>query len=172
MTLSFSTQLNGEPTHFVSKIWRGLERMPEATGHAAGFTESAFRYIIQATKRGLLVPYMYYDCPKIHTIRADPHDRWITGRLIHFVVFNRSPNRFQFAPVLPVKGIQKIEIEWFKKEPIVVIDRNCFYNPFAGIDHGMELLARNDGFASVEDFFKYFNTNYDGKIIHWTDYRY
>ena len=33
-------------------------------------------------------------------------------------------------------------------------------------------LAKNDGFESVEDFFAYFNKDFKGKIIHWTDLQY
>ena len=33
-------------------------------------------------------------------------------------------------------------------------------------------LVQNDGFASISDFFKFFNKDYTGKIIHWTDLKY
>ncbi len=33
-------------------------------------------------------------------------------------------------------------------------------------------LAINDGFNSVDDFFQYFNTDFTGKLIHWTDLKY
>jgi hypothetical protein len=32
----------------------------------------------------------------------------------------------------------------------------------------IKILATNDGFASVEDFFKWFHNDFSGKIIHWT----
>jgi len=34
------------------------------------------------------------------------------------------------------------------------------------------MVAINDGFDSLKDFFNYFSTNYNGKIIHWTDFKY
>ena len=36
----------------------------------------------------------------------------------------------------------------------------------------MELLAKNDGFETIEDFWTFFNDPYQGMIIHWTDTRY
>jgi hypothetical protein len=36
----------------------------------------------------------------------------------------------------------------------------------------VEVLARNDGFATVKDFFEWFSEDYTGKIIHWTELRY
>ncbi|MDV6170212.1 hypothetical protein R1T16_17380 [Flavobacterium sp. DG1-102-2] len=108
-----------------------------------------------------------YDAkPKHHTIREDTKDRWKVGSLIHFVVFNRSKNQFQFAPVFKCKGIQKIEITHYVDWIAVTIDgRNL------GIEEIIK-LSINDGFDGVEAFFNYFNCDYKGKIIHWTDLRY
>lgn len=36
----------------------------------------------------------------------------------------------------------------------------------------MEKLAKNDGFDSVEDFFKWFKGDFHGVLIHWTDFKY
>lgn len=33
-------------------------------------------------------------------------------------------------------------------------------------------LWRNDGFASLTEFMRYFNNDWSGKIVHWTEYRY
>ena len=33
-------------------------------------------------------------------------------------------------------------------------------------------LAKNDGFANVNDFFKWFSSDFSGKIIHWTNFKY
>lgn len=50
---------------------------------------------------------------KYHTIRSGKRD-WKVGSLIHMVVGNRTPNRFQFAPTLRVTAIEKISIIWQK----------------------------------------------------------
>ena len=36
----------------------------------------------------------------------------------------------------------------------------------------MELLAKNDGFESMDGFWAFFNEPYQGMIIHWTETRY
>lgn len=33
-------------------------------------------------------------------------------------------------------------------------------------------IAKNDGFANVNDFFEWFSSDFSGKIIHWTDFKY
>lgn len=116
---------------------------------------------------------------KVHTIRADEKNRWRKGRLIHFKQWYNTPYRSmlnQFAPKVVVRLCQCIEIDYTSlpecEKPIIVIDGKHFYNPLLAIDNGLETLAQNDGFDSIDDFFKYFNTDFKGKIIHWTDLRY
>ena len=36
----------------------------------------------------------------------------------------------------------------------------------------MERLAKNDGFETMDDFWSFFNQDYQGMIIHWTDTKY
>lgn len=170
MTLSFSTQIAGKPTHFVEKIW---------TAFNLGEGEYQLDFVVRgwwiekcdwskAIDRNILGEVGI----KIHTIRADAKNRWRVGLPIHFVIHNRTPKRFQFAPILPVLSIQTIEIGWWDGQPIVVIDQEYFYNPAVDIDRGMRTLAENDGFESVDAFFQYFNTDFSGKIIHWTNFKY
>lgn len=118
--------------------------------------------------------------PKFHTIRPDPHNRWRPGTKIHFVINNRTKDRFQFAPVIEVKSVQEIEIT--RHGPLAEIPMTMKYHRVGMkvvIDGGLvdgyemlEFLALNDGFNSVEDFLKYFNYDFSGKIIHWTDLKY
>jgi len=144
MTLSFREFIGGRPTFFPEKILQGIDNGNEYNLHHCRF-------------------------PKIHTIRADPKKRWRVGMDIHFVIKNRTPQRYQFAPVMKVLAIQQIEIEWINgTKPCVVIDGGHFYNPIVGIDEGMIHLAINDGFDSLEKFFEYFRTDFTGIIIHWT----
>lgn len=172
MTLSFSTQLAGKPTYFVHKIWIGLDRKKDLLGDKNALWSAHHKYFVRCVDDGLCHPDWNTDSPKIHTIRADTKTRWRVGMPIHFVINNRSPKRFQFAPILPVKAIQEFEIEWFDGSPIVVIENGHFYNPIVGIDNGMAQLAKNDGFDTIDGFFAYFSSNFKGKIIHWTDYIY
>ena len=39
-------------------------------------------------------------------------------------------------------------------------------------DFDTEIVVKNDGFTSIDDFFFFFNEPYQGMIIHWTDTRY
>jgi hypothetical protein len=48
----------------------------------------------------------------------------------------------------------------------IVVDGNCLNKNIS------EQLAINDGFETVEHFFRWFNEDFSGKIIHWTDLRY
>lgn len=36
----------------------------------------------------------------------------------------------------------------------------------------VEVLAKNDGFSGVKEFFEWFSEDFKGKIIHWTDLKY
>ena len=102
MTLSFTQQINGKPNYFVHKIWRGLNyRLLDADF-------ISFCYQPWFKKFGETCPMMdgINIHLKIHTIRSDEHNRWRSGMLIHPVVNNRSPNRFQFAPILHCKSVQ------------------------------------------------------------------
>jgi hypothetical protein len=158
MILGFSTQINGKPTYFVEKIQRAL-------------TDTDFFDTPE------LVPYefnfeYFKDCtPKLHTIRDDKNDRWKVGNKIDFFINCRQKNMFRFAPVLPVVSVQKIEIVYdkiFGKNlyPDVLID-NVKLHP-----NKLDELAQNDGFDTIQDFFAYFDKDFTGKIIHWTNLKY
>nr|WP_294922158.1 hypothetical protein [uncultured Flavobacterium sp.] len=176
MILGFSTQLNGKPTHFVEKIWKGLKN---------NITKELYFKILQYNNYELTTKQYPVDIdiyekvlPKLHTFREDPKDRWKAGMKIDFFINVRKKNMFRFAPVLPVVSIQKVSIEWRpssypKLKPLVWIDDKIFYDHH--FDFGkvkMLELAHNDGFDSIEDFFVYFKEDFTGKIIHWTDLKY
>lgn len=167
----------GEETHFIEKIWVGF----------------AINYFLWNNRNGCLStekfkedwpygddhdgtsswwrPFMTAK-PKIHTIREDKTDRWKPETIIHFMQWTGRPYHskcYHFAPLIPCISTQSIEIEYVLSKPIVVIDNSYFYNPILGIDKGMLKLANNDGFETIEDFFKWFHHDFSGKIIHWTD---
>lgn len=172
MTLSYILKFQGKPMHFMEKITKGLYRDKPIDEHV---------------RDAIFHPDFDYDIldnafPKIHTIRDDKADRWKVGNKIHQVIHNRSPKRFQFAPVLEVLAIQKIKIQYRKDGDTllanVVVDgkhigtatwKNCQlveHNP------NLDILAHNDGFDDVSQFFEYFSDSYKGKIIHWTNFKY
>ena len=188
MILPFSTQLNGKPTYFVEKILRGI--LNEHSHKGLGLAECIYQ-------SGEALKYQNVDDiftvienkvkPKLHTIREDKNDRWKAGTKIDFFINCRQPTMFRFAPVLPVVSTQKIEIVnsgGILNYASIYIDGELFlnnYNPHQVIkgvksddekEEKIIKLAQNDGFDTIEDFLAYFNKDFKGKIIHWTDLRY
>jgi len=163
MILGFSTQLNSKPTYFVEKIHSGLLQKNLLQGFDLGYNhEFDLDKLITCE-------------PKLHTIREDKSNRWKVGTKIDFFINCRQKNMFRFAPVVPVVSVQEIEIEWYNKEhkkpewyKNVTISVDGFYLNATKIIE----LAQNDGFDNVEDFFVYFDKDFIGKIIHWTDLKY
>lgn len=106
---------------------------------------------------------------KIHTIRHDKPNRWKPGMLIHFAKGVRTKNYINFQ-MGQCFSMQKIEIKYFLhglgENVTVSIDGRKLQQS------EVETLARNDGFDSFVDFFNWFNQDFEGKIIHWTDFRY
>lgn len=171
MTLPFQTkwpsrmrELAGQPNYFVERIWRSLKE-EEIVSHSKYwmYQDDHLSKLGRAWDDGLFLK------PKHHTIRYDSHNRWKPGMKIHPVINNRTKNRFQFAPVLECVSVQEILIKYrsYMDYPDVYIDgQNAWKN------RQIAELAINDGFPSIGHFFQYFNEDFKGKIIHWTDLKY
>ena len=167
MNLGFKTKWsNGEPTYFVEKIWSGLviKKM---------FNQNDFNKYIDFLEDKKCWDIMQYveNKSKIHTIREDKPDRWKAGNKIHFLINQRTKDRFQFAPVIPVISVQKIEIKTEldnnQDKKLTVLVDNKKLN-----DTQLISLALNDGFDSLFKFLMYFKNGFTGKIIHWTNLKY
>ena len=104
---------------------------------------------------------------KIHTLREDKFGRWNAGRVCQCATGVRTKKYNCFA-VRSCVYIQAIQINYYGDNgyPDVIIDGDLLSQ------ERIELLAKNDGFDSVEDFFKWFEEDFQGKIIHWTDLKY
>lgn len=102
--------------------------------------------------------------PKIHTLREDKKKRWGLGVKIHFTTGVRTKRMYIFK-VDECTGTQEISIIPFGGTKIFVDKKQL---------SGGEIceLAKNDGFDSLEDFWKWFNKPFKGRIIHWTEKRY
>lgn len=175
MTLSFSQKFpNGRPTYFIEKIYSGFERLYNPCQEYHDYYQMYVQKFGKEWSQIDALDFPAYN-HKVHTIRRDSKNRWKVGNDIHFVINNRTKDRFQFAPILKVTKIQTIEIDYCIKDephPIVIIDGSHFYNPKLGIDKGINLLAMADGFDSIEKLFGWFSEDFTGKIIHWTDLYY
>jgi hypothetical protein len=172
MILPFSTKLNDKPTYFVEKIQTAL-RLPYFNNSVAFSPEH--------------VPpnmnfYVKSKCqPKLHTIREDKKDRWKSGTMIDFFINTRTKDMFRFAPRIPVVITQTIEIIYHNESRSLELSKLApkrFNHLDVIVDNNVlefeevKLLAQNDGFDDIYDFFFYFNQDFTGKIIHWTDKRY
>lgn len=177
MTLSFSriwpnrlpSHMAGKPNNFPEKIlkgliWEFLEKKNESFSEAPSYVyDYGMRFGVDYVAK--IDAIVKESRPKLHTLRADPSSRWGAGNDIHFVINNRTSNRFQFAPVVKCVSVQEI-----------LIDPNGFFRVIVDgkrlDDSDIMRLAINDGFDSVEDFFHWFDQPFKGKIIHWTELKY
>lgn len=162
MTLGFKqyfpwhTEKNPAPTYFREKILGG-QRIPCSIN---GGTYAASDKVSEVK----------IFTPKLHTLREDPHDRWKAGRKIEMVYrgagykiidhFNKGIPELEKCV-----SVQKIEIKFKLNGSAMVVYVD-------GKPTSIEQLSRNDGFNTVEDFFRWFNTDWSGKIIHWSNFRY
>jgi len=176
MTLSFSTKwpdrmqsCGGQPNYFIEKIWRSLAIKGEPI---STFREYQSGFIEKFNGLWDISPGTHVSMPKLHTIRRG--HRWKPGMKIHMVVNNRTDKRFQFAPVIQCVSVQDIQIKhtgYTPNHPLVMVHNGKhLMNPLDY--HTIYRLAINDGFNGVNHFFEYFNEDFEGQIIHWTELRY
>lgn len=114
---------------------------------------------------------------KPHSFREG--DRWRPGMKIHMATGVRTPNYEQFNKdwkhAQTVVSTQKVEILTTHEIPGIL-----FYDEKPGEEtkarfiygKGLEIIAKKDGFDTVEDFLKFFHHHWFGQIVHWTDLRY
>lgn len=83
---------------------------------------------------------------------------------------------FRFAPVLPVVSVQKVEIVYYHNRETLSLDlpqkKGVIIDEKPLMRGEIEQLSQNDGFDTVDEFFEYFNEDFTGKLIHWTDFKY
>lgn len=156
MILPFSKKINGKETFFVEKIWQSFDDE---------FTIDNIQYYE-------FVGYQFHKdsvdfVPKLHTIREDKNDRWQVGTNIDFFINVRQKSMFRFAPRLPVVSVQEIEFREYDEDNFTISIDGKTLN-----EKQLNDLAINDGFDNVKDFLQYFDYDFKGKIIHWTDLRY
>jgi len=196
MTLSFSeywpermpSNMANYRTDFIEKIWASLdeELLIEffREKYQVNFNSCSAMEKLLEEKSGYLINWPLYGYLKnntvfkAHTIREDKSERWKPGAKIHFVINNRQPTRFQFAPVVKCTAVQPVKITCFSDLREVEIAKSLWRakttargKPYEW-DLQLQILAQNDGFDSVEDFFAWFNQDFIGKIIYWTRYTY
>lgn len=134
--------------------------------------------------------------PKLHTIRQDPKGRWKSGVAIDMWAGSpRNPSTSPFKIGTGIcHGVQPIKITHHdrkKLRKLTVYQQNLIYaqswcnedlSKWITVEVDGQFLAKsqikelavNDGFADEESFFafKMFQSDFEGKIIHWTALRY
>lgn len=116
---------------------------------------------------------------KKHTIRKDKHERWSSGKPMHMATGVRTKKYKEFD-IKICTGTQKISIRYYNNVHRIEVRINDRFFGSAYYDQErifcnyseLENLAKNDGFNSLKDFFDWFDKDFDGKIIHWTNLRY
>lgn len=170
MIAGFSTKIKEKETHFVSKIWSGLIKNGLAT--IEQLKEYELLYHLNYCKDLNIDPSAK---PKLHTLREDSKNRWKVRLIIDFFINCRKEDMFRFAPKVQVLGIQNVFITRNDLgKSMVFIDGKLFYLQDWSLEHKYKMLhfAQNDGFETTEEFFEYFDTDFNGKIIHWTNLKY
>lgn len=183
MTLGFSTHWPKEmPDHMACKATFFVEKITKSASKIIGQELDEF-IPLNAEKFNYQSKMNFINAvldnhPKKHTIRADKSNRWKAGNKIHPVINDRTKDRFQFAPVVKCVSVQEIVIKHFSSHIDVEIDGIPYLlekNSKGRIyiyTGTIEVLAKNDGFDSIHDFFSWFKEDFTGKIIHWTDLKY
>lgn len=174
MILPFSLKLNDQPTYFVEKITQGLSNYAATSKEMMDYSWPKNKHYTH--------PWNYRNDfkDKIHTMRTDEKNRWKAGNKIHMVVNNRTNKIWRFAPVVPCVSTQEVRIVTTRERYMVLIDGVVYAVLFADVTYitsnpmiqKMNILAHNDGFEDYSEFMRYFNTDWKGKLIHWTDLRY
>jgi hypothetical protein len=169
MVLNYKTTFPwGAPTLFREKIWKGVVN-----------TEAGAKTTMrgQSMKDYLKVEEDLH--PKIHTIREDVHQRFQPGMDLDHCYYPYTKHRDTFLRYKCL-WVQPILIKYLAEctEGDIEAATTGVYAPTVMIggrplsQDKVKDLALNDGFSTVEDFFRYFNSDFSGRIIHWTNVRY
>jgi hypothetical protein len=153
-------------------ILRFMDKFPDGSGT---YFEEKLNHIKSPHRNMFVGPRGEIEVfPKIHTIRKDELNRWKPGRPIQGYYHPRT-KRMRKIFEGECKSVQGIEIKHDKHQPNLLppkvyvessLDMWRELNDFE-----IETLAINDG-LTVEQFFTWFNEDFEGKIIHFTDLKY
>ena len=126
---------------------------------------------------------------KKHTIRDDPHNRWRFAMIIQHAYGVRTSNYRCFAKgqcmstqILEIREVKMGSSDNSYNFPVMspkhhknAVSGKIFRVMIDGkvlSEKEIDMLAKNDGFDSTEDFFLWFDKPEIKKIIHFTDFKY
>lgn len=178
MILNFITHFpDGAPTYFADKVSESFDFLNDdelcKAWDSAWAKTDFYEKSNELFKRiGENANLFFGDVlPKIHSLREDIHDRWCVGMKIHFYVWSRTKKATCFG-IGEVKAIQYAIINAQLQRIFIMDEKN-------GLGHSRELLGTdladfvlNDGFDSIDQFWKFFTQSKTYKLIHWTDFKY
>jgi hypothetical protein len=114
------------------------------------------------------------DGTKKHTLREDKNNRYTGGATLHLAIGVRTKMYRCLKKVL-CTGTQEVLILYgsggycdvfvYQNVRVVVDGKELSYPKIVQ-------LAMNDGFNNTDSFFRWFNKDFKGKIVHWTNLRY
>ena len=124
---------------------------------------------------------LFPPAPKLHTFRENLKGTWKPGVIAQPMFWTGRPYHskpFYFAPKFTVVSTQKVEIKHVFSGITEINGMRPISIPEVIID-GKTLsrsetmrLAKNDGFNSLDEFFAWFNKDFTGTIIHWSNLKY
>lgn len=110
---------------------------------------------------------------KIHTIREDKKNRWEKGNIIHFAndIRTKNYNCFKIGECISTQKVKIIHHRGrggskYNLTIDVIVDGS-----YISEDEIIK-LSKNDGFYLFSGFLDLFNKDFEGKIIHWTNFKY
>ncbi|PQJ09519.1 hypothetical protein CJD36_019975 [Flavipsychrobacter stenotrophus] len=112
------------------------------------------------------------DGSKLHSMREDKPGRWKVGMKIQMATGVRTKAYECFRDDLVVTRLQHVEIRYYGKVPGEVLAPVIIVDSKRLDDASVLELARNDGFKTMGEFMEWFDEDFEGKIIHWTDFKY
>ncbi|TGN08588.1 hypothetical protein [Leptospira bandrabouensis] len=98
---------------------------------------------------------------KIHTIREDAHNRWSPGRIMNMATGVRTKKYHEFATSICTLTVPIIINP--EKERVLIENGSGLVYRYDGV----LAFAKNDGFDTLEDFWKWFHEYQERKLIYW-----
>lgn len=115
-------------------------------------------------------PYNESFRPKKHTMYDGVNQRWEEDKWIHFISNLKKINYVCWFKA-KCTGTQNIQIHWSENNIKYGLP-NIFIDGRRLKEGDIADLILNEGFGSLGDFLSFYNKDFDGKLIHWSDVRY
>ena len=152
----------GKETGFKSKIWAMLH---DDHGFFQ-YGEMAYEWNTDYNDK------IKESSPKLHTIRRG--QKYKAGDIVKPISVSPDGKEFQFAPEMEIVSVQDIEIKYRSINGFEIDASEVFIDRYNILNRVGTLsgLVKNDGFEFIDQFLQYFNENFHGQILHFTELKY